>query len=80
MGDRAIAMGVTGLKRTFTASVWQEGDWYVAQCLEVDVASQGETEDEALENLAEALRLHFTPPVATVIPEVRPVEVEVDAA
>lgn len=68
------------MKRMFTASVWKEGDWYVAQCLEVDVASQGETEADALDNLAEALRLHFTPPVATIVPEVRPVEVEVNAA
>ena len=30
------------MKQVFTASVWQEGEWYVAQCLEVDVASQGE--------------------------------------
>lgn len=36
----------------------------MAQCLEVDVASQGESKADALENLAEALRLHFTPPVA----------------
>jgi hypothetical protein len=35
------------MKRPFAASVRQEGDWYVAQCLEIDVASQGETEDEA---------------------------------
>ena len=53
------------MKQTFTASVWQEGEWYVAQCREVDVASQGETEEEALENLRDALELHFTPPVAT---------------
>ncbi|EMI71399.1 hypothetical protein LEP1GSC072_0998 [Leptospira noguchii str. Bonito] len=36
-------------------SVWQEKKIYVAQCLEVDVASQGETEEEALSNLQEAL-------------------------
>ncbi|HYP52673.1 MAG TPA: type II toxin-antitoxin system HicB family antitoxin [Pyrinomonadaceae bacterium] len=54
------------MQRTFTASVWREGDWFVAQCLEVDVASQGETEDDALANLREALELHFEPPVATV--------------
>jgi len=60
--------------------VWQEGEWFVAQCLEVDVASQGQSEDEALANLSEALRLHFTPPVATVVPAVRPVEVELSAA
>ena len=68
------------MKRTFSASVWKEGGWYVAQCLEVDIASQGKTEAEALENLSEALRLHFTPPCATIAPKVRPVEVEVHAA
>ena len=26
------------MMREFAASVWQEGDWYVAQALEVDVA------------------------------------------
>lgn len=56
------------MKRTFTASITREGDWYIAQCLEVDVASQGETEEEALANLGEALSLHFTPPVATAHP------------
>jgi predicted RNase H-like HicB family nuclease len=68
------------MKRTFTASIMQEGDWYVAQCLEVDVASQGETEEEALVNLREALALHFTPPVATELPDLRPVDVEIGAA
>jgi predicted RNase H-like HicB family nuclease len=68
------------VKQTFTATVWQEGDWFVAQCLEVDVASQGESPQEALDNLREALELHFEPPVATIIPEVRTIEVEISAA
>ncbi|MGH3808816.1 MAG: hypothetical protein ACRDRU_19745 [Pseudonocardiaceae bacterium] len=34
--------------RNFTAAVHQEEDWYVAQCLEVDVASQGQTIPEVL--------------------------------
>ena len=68
------------MKRTFTASVCQEGNWFVAQCLEVDVASQGETEAEALNNLAEALSLHFEPPVATITPQFKTLEVEVGAA
>ena len=34
-------------------------NWYVAQCLEVDVASQGRTIDEALVNLAEAVELYL---------------------
>jgi len=67
------------VKQTFTASVWQEGEWYVAQCREADVASQGLTEEEALENLRDALELHFMPPPATVLPQLRTVEVEVAA-
>lgn len=61
------------MKRSFTASVWREGEWFVAQCLEVDVASQGESEEEALTNLREALELHFEPPVATIAQDWPPV-------
>lgn len=68
------------MKQSFTASVWQEGEWYVAQCIQVDVASQGTTEDEALDNLREALELHFTPPVATIVPHVRNIEIDIQAA
>jgi len=59
------------MKRPFAASVWREGNWYVSQCLEVDVASQGETEEEALSNLKEALELHFELPQATRLPDLR---------
>lgn len=68
------------MKRPFTAAVWQEGECYIAQCLEVDVASQGESETEALTNLQEALELHFEPPLATRWADVRTIEVEVGAA
>jgi predicted RNase H-like HicB family nuclease len=68
------------VKRSFTASVWQEDEWFVAQCLEVDVASQGHTEEEALANLSDALALHFAPPHATAMPEMRRIEVEIGAA
>ncbi len=52
------------MKREFKASVSRDGDCFVAQCLEVDVASQGRTEERALANLEEALALHFEPPRA----------------
>ena len=68
------------MKKTFKASITREDDWYVAQCLEVDVASQGRSEAEALANLREALALHFEPPRATAAPASRPVEVEGGAA
>ncbi|BAQ60621.1 hypothetical protein GM3708_1027 [Geminocystis sp. NIES-3708] len=54
--------------KTFTARVFPEGNWFVAQCLEVEIASQGETETEALANLQEALELHFERPCATISP------------
>lgn len=68
------------MKQRFSASIWQEGEWFIAQCVQVDVASQGATEDEALENLRDALELHFTPPVATIVPHVRDIEVDIRAA
>ncbi|MEH1016905.1 type II toxin-antitoxin system HicB family antitoxin [Micromonospora sp. CPCC 206060] len=45
--------------RTFTAAVHEEEDWYVARCLELDVASQGESPDAALTNLREAVELYL---------------------
>jgi predicted RNase H-like HicB family nuclease len=71
---------IIDMKRPFSATVWREGEWYVAQCLEIDVASQGETEEEALVNLKEALELHLEPPLATRPAEIRTIEVEVGAA
>ena len=68
------------MKRPFAATVWREGNWYVSQCLEIDIASQGESEQEALANLKEAMELHFEPPQSTGVPEVRMIEVEVGAA
>lgn len=42
-----------------TAAITHEPPWYVAKCLEVNVASQGQTVEEALGNLREALELYF---------------------
>ena len=48
-----------------TAIVWQDDEWFIAQALEVDVASQGESARAVLDNLGEALELHFEPPCPT---------------
>lgn len=45
--------------KRFHSIVWKEDQWYVSKALEVEVASQGKTEKEALENLKEALELYF---------------------
>ena len=47
------------MERELTAIIEREGDGYVALCPEVDVASQGDTVDEARSNLLEALELFF---------------------
>jgi predicted RNase H-like HicB family nuclease len=41
----------------FTGIIEREGDGYVALCPELDIASQGDTVEEARANLAEAIEL-----------------------
>ena len=45
------------MKRQLTAIIERKGDGYVALCPELDIASQGETIEEARHNLKEALEL-----------------------
>lgn len=42
-----------------TAIIEAEGDGFVSLCPELDIASQGDTVEEARENLREALQLFF---------------------
>ncbi len=43
--------------QSYTAIVEKEGDMYVALCPELDVASQGESIEQATANLKEAVEL-----------------------
>jgi len=45
--------------RILEAVVYQEGKFFVSQCLNVDVSSFGDTEKEALDKLTDALELYF---------------------
>ena len=45
--------------RQFTAIIEREDDTYVALCPELDIASQGNTVEEARLNLKEAIELFF---------------------
>jgi len=47
------------MTKSMTMVIEREGDGYVALCPEVDVASQGDTIEEARANLKEALELFF---------------------
>jgi predicted RNase H-like HicB family nuclease len=60
----AICSGVGGwtgvnTTRTLTAIVQSEGTGFVSLCPELDIASQGDTIEEARDNLREALELFF---------------------
>ena len=46
-------------KRQLTAIIEREGDGYVALCPELDIASQGDSIEEARSNLQEAIELFF---------------------
>jgi predicted RNase H-like HicB family nuclease len=43
----------------FSAVIHKEGKWYVSWCPELDVASQGETIEETIDNLKEAVELYL---------------------
>ena len=45
------------LEKGYHALIWKEGKWYVVRAVEVEVASQGKTKQEAIDNLREALDL-----------------------
>jgi len=47
------------MKYNLTAIIEKEGDGYVSLCPELDIASQGDTIEQARSNLVEALELFF---------------------
>ena len=47
------------MKYRLTALIEREGNGYVALCPELDIASQGDSVEEARKNLEEALALFF---------------------
>jgi predicted RNase H-like HicB family nuclease len=51
MGDKLNFKGTVIIK--------QEEEWFVATCLENNIASQGKTMDEAIVNLKEAISLYY---------------------
>lgn len=51
--------------------VWKEGSFFVAECLNVEVSSFGDTRVEALLNLNEALELYFED---EALPEIASIE------
>ena len=46
-------------QHAFTAIIEREGDGYTAFCPELDIASQGDSVEDARKNLIEAIELFF---------------------
>jgi predicted RNase H-like HicB family nuclease len=57
-------------KINFKNVLWKEGKYYVAQSLNVDVSSFGDTKKEALSNLKEAIELYLEDAKASEIGKV----------
>ncbi len=51
--------GTDMANKQLTAIIERENDGYVSLCPELDIASQGDTIEEARQNLKEALELFF---------------------
>ncbi len=73
--------------KTMTATIWRENDGYVSVCSEIDVASQGDSVEEARSNLREAVELFFETAHPNEILQrlnsevyITPLEVEIETA
>jgi len=55
--------------------VWEEGPYFVAQCLNVEVSSFGNSKEEALKNLQEALSLYFEDEIGDKLQEINRPEI-----
>ena len=55
------------MTRVLTATIWREDDGFVALCQELDIASQGDSIEEARSNLKEAVELFLETAHATEI-------------
>ncbi|MFZ0707659.1 MAG: type II toxin-antitoxin system HicB family antitoxin [Candidatus Korobacteraceae bacterium] len=60
-GKRVVPGNGSGkaLRSLLHALIHKDGSFYVVECLELPVVTQGETLDEAVKNLYEALSLHL---------------------
>jgi predicted RNase H-like HicB family nuclease len=47
------------MKRKLSFVVFEEDGAFVARCVDLDVATEADTKDEAIANLREALELYF---------------------
>ena len=56
--NNIVMKGVMTMSIKYNVMIQKEENWYVAKCLDNNVASQGKTIEEAMQNLKEALELY----------------------
>ena len=56
---RTVRRGGVDRMKTMAYCVYREDEFFVAQCLNLDVSSFGSTREEAVANLKEAVELHL---------------------
>ena len=61
----------------YNVIVQKEENWYVAKCVDNNVASQGKTIEEAIKNIKEALQLYYEEEEPVIPKEVYITTVEV---
>jgi len=59
VAERRVAYGRQTLRDTIHAIVHRDPPFFVAECLEVPVVTQGRTADDVLSNLRQAITLHL---------------------
>lgn len=59
------------MNHNFTITTWREDDLYVAQCLDVDVSSFGKTQNEAMDNIKEAIELYLEDSIELDFPNIK---------
>lgn len=64
------------MARTIEVVIYREDDKWVAQALNVDVSSFGDTPEEARSAIQEALELYFEDEAAAEVPEIADTRIE----
>jgi len=47
------------MKTKYQILIWQEPPYFIAKCLDLNIASQGKTRDEAIKRLGEAIDFYL---------------------
>jgi predicted RNase H-like HicB family nuclease len=69
-------MKMESSKLVFTGAVIKEEDGFSALCVDLDIASEGRTSDEAKNNLFEAVTLYIESALESNLPIIRPIPSE----